>query len=178
MAELCELPEPRDAFVDSASPIVKQLRRRQLSSVRPFYQEGLEALRREGLRRVLAGLAVDLDQRAERVRAAADSESTVPPYNKRFSGRLDELLSLRRLGTRGQGVDRFHAQHVLRELAAPTGQPSCRTAPWPGTPAAKIQWLEDERRWRRKAVAPPHPCRLWENRMLAAVVPPISSSVC
>ncbi len=52
-------------------------------------------LRREDLRRVLAELAKDLDGRAELVRRAELSRSTVPPYNKRFCGRLDELLELR-----------------------------------------------------------------------------------
>ncbi len=44
---------------------------------------------------MLQDLARDLDERAERVRAAAVSPNTVPPYNRRFSGRLDELLALR-----------------------------------------------------------------------------------
>jgi len=44
---------------------------------------------------VLKSLARDLDKRAKDVRSAAESENTVPPYNKQFSGRLDQLLDLR-----------------------------------------------------------------------------------
>jgi hypothetical protein len=95
VADLCAVPPPHEAFVESTAPVVKQLRRRQFNAVQPFYQQGVDALRREDLRQVLNGLAHDLDQRAERVRQAAESPNTVPPYNKRFSGRLDELLALR-----------------------------------------------------------------------------------
>jgi hypothetical protein len=61
----------------------------------PFYRQGLDALRQQELHGVLAGLARVLDEGAAMVRAAAESANTVPPYNKRFSGRLDELLLLR-----------------------------------------------------------------------------------
>ena len=75
--------------------MLKQLRRRQFVEVHRFYDEGRDALRREDLRRVLTGLAKDIDERADRVRSAAESANTVPPYNKKFSGRVDELLDLR-----------------------------------------------------------------------------------
>ncbi len=75
--------------------MVKQLRRRQFNAVQPFYRTGLEALRQDDLRCVLAALARDLDERATQVHLAAESESDVPAYNRRFSGRLDELLDLR-----------------------------------------------------------------------------------
>jgi len=95
VAKLCQLPTPHDAFLADAAPVLKEVRRRQLNFVQPFYTDGLDALRRDDLRRVLAQLARDLDERAARVRQAAESESTVPPYNKKFAGRLDELLALR-----------------------------------------------------------------------------------
>jgi tetratricopeptide (TPR) repeat protein len=98
VAELCGLPAPHDSFVAAASPIVRQMRdRRQITSdfVKPLSEEGIQALRREDLRRVLAALARDLDERAEQVHKAAESQTTAPPYNKKFSGRLEELLSLR-----------------------------------------------------------------------------------
>jgi tetratricopeptide (TPR) repeat protein len=72
-----------------------QISKRQLTQVRPFYRDGLEALRREDLRKVLVSLAKDLSDRSEHVRAAADSRSTIPPYNRRFVGRLEELTLLR-----------------------------------------------------------------------------------
>lgn len=96
VATLCHLPAPHQAFLESAAPVVKQLRRRQFISdfVRLYHDQGVQALRPEDLRRVLVGLAKDLDDQAERVPAAAESESAVPPYNKRFTGRLDELMLL------------------------------------------------------------------------------------
>ncbi len=98
VAELCRLPEPRDEFITASASVVRQMRdRRQITSdfVQPFQQQGIDALRRDDLRLVLERLARDLDERSERVRLAADSLSTVPPYNKKFSGRLNELLDLR-----------------------------------------------------------------------------------
>ena len=98
VAELCGVPPSDGEVLGDTARVVRQMRdRRQIVSqfVEPFRNQGIDALRQEDLRRVLAELARDLDQRAERVRQAAESRSTVPPYNKRFSGRLDELLQLR-----------------------------------------------------------------------------------
>jgi len=95
VADLCGVPSPREEFLGSASAVVRQLRRRQLNDVQPFYNRGVEALREADLRRVLEALAANLDGRAEQVRRAAESESTVPPYNRNFSGRVEELLDLR-----------------------------------------------------------------------------------
>lgn len=64
VAELCGLPEPRDAFVDSASPIVKQLRRWQLSSVRPSVQNYTRMLVEMG--QTQAQVAMELDAIARR----------------------------------------------------------------------------------------------------------------
>lgn len=74
---------------------MRQLRRRQLNRVEAFYRRGLSALNQNDLRQVLHDLARDLDERADYVHRAAESERTVPPYNKQFSGRLDELVNLR-----------------------------------------------------------------------------------
>jgi tetratricopeptide (TPR) repeat protein len=102
VAELCRpspiAPGALGDFVAAVAPVVHQLRdRRQVTTdfAKPFADAGLAALRREDLRRVLARLAADLDDGAQFVRGAADSENTVPPYNKRFTGRLAELLDLR-----------------------------------------------------------------------------------
>ena len=79
VAELCGVPPPHAAFLDAAAPVVKQLRRRQINAVQPFYRAGVEWLRREDSRRVLQELARDLHERAERVRHAAESEHSVTP---------------------------------------------------------------------------------------------------
>jgi tetratricopeptide (TPR) repeat protein len=65
------------------------------ATVQDFQTTGVEALRREDLRKVLATLAKDLKDRAQHVGDAAKSRSTIPPYNRRFVGRLDELALLR-----------------------------------------------------------------------------------
>lgn len=96
VADLCKLPSPDGQFIESTASVVRQVRRRQLKDVRQFYNSGVEAIRSDDLRRVLADLARDLDGQAEAVRRAAQSVSTVPAYNKKFSGRLEELLDLRR----------------------------------------------------------------------------------
>ena len=95
VADMCGVPAPRELFLNSASSLIHQLRRRQFNVVQPFYRAGTRALLEGHLRNVLEGLARDLDERAEHVKQAANSESTVPPYNRNFSGRTDELLDLR-----------------------------------------------------------------------------------
>ncbi len=105
IARLCGLPLPHDAFLSDADPLIGQFRRRQHVSVHPFFKDGQEHLHREDLRRVLSALAKDLDTRAEHVRQAAESANTVPPYNRKFSGRVEELLALReRLKSHQSGV--------------------------------------------------------------------------
>jgi hypothetical protein len=80
VAELCGLPTPYERFVAAASPVLHQMRdRRQITAefVQPLCDEGIKALRREDLRKALSRLAQDLDERAEQVRKAGESESTV-----------------------------------------------------------------------------------------------------
>ena len=95
VAELCGLPASRERFIDGAAAFVRQLRQRQFNMVQPFYREGLSALRRTGLKSVLQRLARDVDERVEYCRLAAGSANTIPPYNRRFAGRLEELHRLR-----------------------------------------------------------------------------------
>lgn len=100
VAELCALPEPHAGFIASVAPVVRQMRdRRQITSafVKPLLDEGLGLLQRADLRAVLKNLAQDLEHRIQDVKQAAASQTTVPPYNKKFSGRLDELKKLRDL---------------------------------------------------------------------------------
>ena len=95
VAELCGLNAPYEPFIDEAAGIIKQVQRREFSNLESAFQTGLSAFDRAELQTVLARLGADLHQRAEQVRQAALSESTVPPYNRKFTGRLDELLLLR-----------------------------------------------------------------------------------
>jgi tetratricopeptide (TPR) repeat protein len=82
-------------FLRSAAGVIKGLRRREFNALESFYECGFDAFQRDGCRLALTQLAGDLDERANLVRAAESSVSTVPPYNKRFSGRLDQLAELR-----------------------------------------------------------------------------------
>lgn len=98
IAALCNLHPPHGSFTNTISPFLRQIRnRRQVISdfVSPFRDEGIDALRRADLRAILERLAKDLDQRVGDVKRAAESENTVPAYNIKFSGRLEELLDLR-----------------------------------------------------------------------------------
>ena len=102
LAELSKLPESdRTKLITETSMVVKHLRRRQLTHNQPFcdihafFDAGLDALRSEDLRQVLEQLAHDLDHHTALLAQADVSLSTVPAYNKNFTGRLDELLLLR-----------------------------------------------------------------------------------
>lgn len=96
LAGLCGYSEDDHAFVNGVCPLIKQMRNRQFNAVQPFYNEGLTSLQKEDLRKILKRLAEDVDQKVEFIKNAAKSANTVPPYNKCFSGRLDELHSLRK----------------------------------------------------------------------------------
>jgi len=108
-------------LVRDAVGVAEQLAQRQLTVVRPFFKAGLDALRQDDLLNVLAELAKNLFVRSEYVDAAARSRSTIPPYNRRFVGRLDELTTLReRLHQGRTGVISGHKRGVEREQSAVT----------------------------------------------------------
>ena len=100
-------------------PVVKHLRRRQMTHNQPFcdvhsfYTEGVETLRRDDLRQVLSKLAQDLDHHAELLAKADASDYTIHPYNKNFSGRLDELLQLREWLDKDDRTGVIHGVHGL-----------------------------------------------------------------
>ena len=92
--EIAQLSDPPPAH--DVKTVADQISRRQLTKVIQFFDGGVEALRKEDLRKVLVDLAQDLATRSERVEAALNSKSTIPPYNRRFVGRLNELTQLRK----------------------------------------------------------------------------------
>lgn len=100
-------------------PVVKHLRRRQMTHNQPFcdvhsfYTEGVDTLRRDDLRQVLSKLAQDLDHHAELLARADASITTIPPYNRNFSGRLDELLQLREWLDKDDRTGVIHGVHGL-----------------------------------------------------------------
>jgi len=96
-----------------------QVSQRQLTQVRPFYDAGLVALRHQDLLKVLAGLAKNLSTRSDHVEAAARSRNTIPPYNRRFVGRLEELELLRnRLHQGRTGVISGHKGNLPEDKSA------------------------------------------------------------
>jgi len=94
VAELCGIRPPHDGFTLAVSPMVKEIRRRQLNAVQPFYHAGVLALKQADMRQVLHKLAQDLEERAQDVRRAQASENEVPAYNKKFL-RSHDLTSKR-----------------------------------------------------------------------------------
>ncbi len=97
VAALCQLPPPHESFVRETEGVIREFRRRQLHAVQPFYSAGLTALLQHDLRRQLASLAQEIETKGEKLRQAATSESTVPLYNRWFTGRVDELVQLRQM---------------------------------------------------------------------------------
>jgi tetratricopeptide (TPR) repeat protein len=109
-------------FAADALKVTSEVSQRQFTMVQPFYTEGLDALRREDLRKVLVTLAKNIDDRAQHVADAAKSLSTIPPYNRRFVGRLEELVKLRERLFQGRtGVISGHKEGALAGLASVHG---------------------------------------------------------
>jgi len=112
----------RPGLAADALKVADEMSQRQLTMVQPFYSQGLDALRREDLRKILATLATDLEDRARHVADAAKSQSTIPPYNRRFVGRLEELVKLRERLFQGRtGVISGHKEGALPGLASVHG---------------------------------------------------------
>lgn len=96
--------------------------RRQRTNVCSFFRGGVDRLRREDVRKVLAGLAQDLEDRVQQVNAAAASLCTIPPYNRRFVGRGEDLLNLRERLFQGRtGVISGHEEGSLPGVAGVHG---------------------------------------------------------
>lgn len=95
IAERLAALDPRNA--DALRLHFQQVVRRQFLQIKPFFPEGFDALQRGALADTLAALARGLDEKNELIRNARETRSTIPPYNKRFVGRLDELQQLRQL---------------------------------------------------------------------------------
>jgi len=97
--------ESNHQFVDEVVPLIREFRRRQLvahvveNQIQPFQHQGMTSLKKETLRHILEQLGRDLERRSLDVQLAAESENEVPAYNKNFTGRLDELVELRRMLT-------------------------------------------------------------------------------
>jgi tetratricopeptide (TPR) repeat protein len=82
----------------AADPMLRSLAQRQYLDARPWWTEGMAALRRAEVRRRLEALDEDIDERLRRAaRAAASPTHALPSHNPNFVGRHDELRRLREI---------------------------------------------------------------------------------
>ena len=77
---------------------LSDINRRQMTDIcdaREWRKGGREALQREDIRRRLRALSQDIDHRIQLVNRKIASPTTVPPYNRNFVGRIEDLRRLR-----------------------------------------------------------------------------------
>ncbi|HWB54821.1 MAG TPA: toll/interleukin-1 receptor domain-containing protein, partial [Tepidisphaeraceae bacterium] len=77
---------------------ISDINRRQLGDgcdARPWRDGGLEALQREDVRQRLRQLSQQIDHRIQLCDRVEKSPTTVPPYNPKFVGRVEDLRKLR-----------------------------------------------------------------------------------
>ncbi len=99
VAELCGI-RSTDRFAADLSPVVKESRCRQvINLVLPFRNAGVKALQEADLKTMLTKLAQHIDERTAEAKKADASANTVPVYNPKFTGRLEELIELRKMLT-------------------------------------------------------------------------------
>ncbi len=82
----------------TADRLLNNLGQRQYVDARPWWTEGVAALRREEVRRRLQVLEQDIDDRLRRAaRVASSLTHALPGHNPNFVGRHDELRRLREI---------------------------------------------------------------------------------
>ena len=81
----------------AADAWITDLRRRQNIDLRPWFNEGVEALQREDVRRRLLVLDQQIDSARDRSRSALEAPGTVDRHNTHFVGRREELRQLREM---------------------------------------------------------------------------------
>ncbi len=92
---IIDAPEFEDEAGAELDEWRKDLRRRQHLDIRNFWTEGIEALRSQEFRQRLERLNQDVSARLDRVDRSRKSPTTVPPHNRNFVGRFEELRRLR-----------------------------------------------------------------------------------
>ena len=78
------------------TPMMTELRRRQFIDLRPLFHEGISALRQVEVQRSLNSLVRQVVSVRDRFAVPSSSPTTIPPFNRRFVGRREELAKLRR----------------------------------------------------------------------------------
>ena len=91
--------------VNSLDAWIQSMRRRQYFDARPWHPDGVEALRREEVRKRIEALDQQISDRLARARKSDASPTNIPPHNPQFVGRATELTWLREpLGLARVGV--------------------------------------------------------------------------
>ncbi len=73
----------------------RNISHRQYLDLRPFFSEGPNTLQREEIRFRIAALDQEIAVRIDRARRAERSPATIPPHNRDFVGRTEQLRLLR-----------------------------------------------------------------------------------
>ncbi len=81
-------------FDQHASAWMKSVRRRNYFDLRPWYSEGVGALRRLDVRKRLEDLEHSLHTKLSRLRRITAAQGNLPAHNPRFVGREDEMRRL------------------------------------------------------------------------------------
>jgi len=81
-------------FEERAAAWVAQVRRRNQVDLRPWYHEGVDALKRTDVRKRLDNLEQSLYNRLTKLRRLRDSPGNLPSHNPRFVGRETEMQRL------------------------------------------------------------------------------------
>ena len=84
----------REEFETKAKAWLEKVNRRQRFDFRPWYEEGMDALKRADIKKRLNELKVALRDRILRMRAIASSPTNLPSPNVRFVGRHNEMKLL------------------------------------------------------------------------------------
>lgn len=81
-------------FTDKSSDWFKKISHRQKLDLRPWYEEGVQALKRRDVKRKLKELNEQLFENLSRLHSAEKSPGNLPAPNKRFVGRENEMKKL------------------------------------------------------------------------------------
>lgn len=81
-------------FTDKSSDWFKKISHRQKLDLRPWYEEGEQALKRRDVKRKLKELNESLFENLSRLHSAEKSPGNLPAPNKRFVGRENEMKKL------------------------------------------------------------------------------------
>ncbi|MBE0640235.1 MAG: toll/interleukin-1 receptor domain-containing protein [Bacteroidales bacterium] len=84
----------QEEFQTKAKAWLEKVSRRQRFDFRPWYDEGMDALKRADIKKRLEELKVALRDRIVRMRTIASSPSNLPSPNARFVGREGEMILL------------------------------------------------------------------------------------